>query len=95
MQATVTVERVGRRIAEASGLKGCNWEFIVVRDDNMNAFVLPGGKVSRAAASARSYQVRSGHVRSCHITYGTARPGEVGLRADQVRSDQIRSDQIG
>ncbi|CAN0391996.1 unnamed protein product, partial [Ectocarpus sp. 13 AM-2016] len=43
--ATRTVERVGKRIAEASGLKGCTWEFIVVRDDNMNAFVLPGGKV--------------------------------------------------
>ncbi|CAN0147901.1 unnamed protein product, partial [Hapterophycus canaliculatus] len=39
------VERVGKRIAEASGLKGCRWEFIVVRDDTMNAFVLPGGKV--------------------------------------------------
>ncbi|CAN0526939.1 unnamed protein product, partial [Ectocarpus sp. 8 AP-2014] len=43
--ATQTVERVGKRIAEASGLKGCTWEFIVVRDENMNAFVLPGGKV--------------------------------------------------
>lgn len=39
------MERVGKRIAEASGLKGCTWEFIVVIDDNMNAFVLPGGKV--------------------------------------------------
>ncbi|CAB1121175.1 unnamed protein product [Ectocarpus sp. CCAP 1310/34] len=44
-QATRTVERIGKRIAEASELKGCAWEFIVVRDDNMNAFVLPGGKV--------------------------------------------------
>lgn len=42
------MERVGKRIAAASGLKGCQWEFIVVKDDNMNAFVLPGGKVSRA-----------------------------------------------
>lgn len=47
-QATRTVERVGKRIAEASGLKGCKWEFIVVRDDNMNAFVLPGGKVNES-----------------------------------------------
>ena len=47
VQATLTVERVGRRIAEASGLRGCQWEFIVVKDDNMNAFVLPGGKVSK------------------------------------------------
>ncbi|CAN0288853.1 unnamed protein product [Pylaiella littoralis] len=44
-RATQTVERVGKRIAEASGLKGCKWEFIVVKDDSMNAFVLPGGKV--------------------------------------------------
>lgn len=45
MQASRTVERIGARIAEASGLEGCKWEFIVVKDDTMNAFALPGGKV--------------------------------------------------
>lgn len=45
LQATRTVERIGARIAEASGLEGCKWEFIVVKNDAMNAFALPGGKV--------------------------------------------------
>ena len=54
MQATLTVERVGRRIAEASGLKGCKWEFIVVKNDQVNAFVLPGGKVSTASLNCEA-----------------------------------------
>ena len=44
------MERIGKRIADASGLEGCNWEFIVVKDDNMNAFALPGGKVGHDEA---------------------------------------------
>ncbi|CAM9300210.1 unnamed protein product [Laminaria digitata] len=44
-QATQTVEKIGARIAEASGLEGCEWEFLVVHDESMNAFALPGGKV--------------------------------------------------
>lgn len=45
LQASRTVERIGARIAQASGLEGCKWEFIVVKNDAMNAFALPGGKV--------------------------------------------------
>lgn len=44
-QAVRTVERVGARIAEVSGLEGCKWEFLVVKDKTLNAFALPGGKV--------------------------------------------------
>eukprot|EP00904_Undaria_pinnatifida_P004708 jgi/Undpi1/14238/HiC_scaffold_9.g03887.m1 len=44
-QATQTVEKIGARIARASGLEGCDWEFLVVQDESMNAFALPGGKV--------------------------------------------------
>lgn len=44
-QASQTVEKIGARIAEASGLEGCDWEFLVVKDESMNAFALPGGKV--------------------------------------------------
>lgn len=46
MQATQTVEKIGARIARASGLEGCDWEFLVVQDESMNAFALPGGKVT-------------------------------------------------
>ena len=42
---TAVVERVGRRVAAASGIQA-EWEFAVFEDDKMvNAFALPGGKV--------------------------------------------------
>ena len=37
--------RVGPRIAAASGLPRQNWEYTVFESDQINAFVLPGGKV--------------------------------------------------
>lgn len=41
------VQRVGRRIAEATGKTDYQWEFKVVENDKMvNAFCLPGGKVA-------------------------------------------------
>lgn len=42
---TRRLERVGRRVVDASG-QGClNWEFVVFDNDTVNAWVLPGGKV--------------------------------------------------
>jgi predicted Zn-dependent protease len=43
--ANATVERVGRRLAAASGLKE-DWQFIVIDEKQVNAFALPGGKVA-------------------------------------------------
>ncbi len=43
--ANAMVERVGRRLAAASGLKE-NWQFIVIAEPKVNAFALPGGKVA-------------------------------------------------
>jgi len=41
------VQRVGRRIAEATGRRDYQWEFRVIDNDKMvNAFCLPGGKVA-------------------------------------------------
>lgn len=41
------VQRVGRRIAEATGRRDYQWEFKVIEDDKtVNAFCLPGGKVA-------------------------------------------------
>lgn len=41
------VRRAGRRIAEVSHQPGYEWEFNLIRDDEMaNAFCLPGGKVA-------------------------------------------------
>lgn len=39
------LQRVGRRIAQASGL-AYDWEFVVFDSDQENAWVLPGGKVA-------------------------------------------------
>ncbi len=43
--ANAMVQRVGRRLAAASGLQE-NWEFIVIDEPQVNAFALPGGKVA-------------------------------------------------
>ena len=43
--ANAMVQRVGTRIAQASGLKE-NWEFIVIDEPQVNAFALPGGKIA-------------------------------------------------
>ena len=53
--ASLVVQRVGRRIAAIAGddygggftqqMKGMNWEFAVIKSNDVNAFVVPGGKV--------------------------------------------------
>ena len=46
-EATVMVNRVGRRIAAAANKPEYNWEFALIQaDDQVNAFALPGGKVA-------------------------------------------------
>jgi len=40
------VERVGQRIAQGSGLTQYDWEFVVFDNDQVNAWVLPNGKVA-------------------------------------------------
>lgn len=39
------VERIGRRIVQATQAENMNWEFRVIKDDAANAFALPGGKL--------------------------------------------------
>jgi predicted Zn-dependent protease len=40
-----TIETIGKRIADSSGLSNVNWEFVAFDSPEVNAFVLPGGKV--------------------------------------------------
>lgn len=40
------VQRIGKRIALATGRSDYQWEFRVIRDKEINAFCLPGGKVA-------------------------------------------------
>ena len=44
--ARAQVERVGRRIADATGRRDYQWEFNLIEDKQVNAFCLPGGKVA-------------------------------------------------
>jgi predicted Zn-dependent protease len=39
------VRQVGKKIASVSGRDDFEYEFYVIKDDNLNAFALPGGKV--------------------------------------------------
>jgi len=39
------VQRIGEKVAAASGAKGVDWEFVLFQDDTPNAFALPGGKI--------------------------------------------------
>ncbi|ORZ37148.1 mitochondrial metalloendopeptidase OMA1, partial [Catenaria anguillulae PL171] len=41
----LTVKKVARRIIQAAGIDETGWEFHVIDSKEMNAFVLPGGKV--------------------------------------------------
>lgn len=45
-EANARVQRVGRRIADASRLSGYEWEFVVFEGDQANAWALPNGKVA-------------------------------------------------
>ncbi|MEZ6067322.1 MAG: M48 family metalloprotease [Planctomycetaceae bacterium] len=45
-ESIAIVERVGQRIAAASGRTDYDWEFKVIKSPQRNAFALPGGKVA-------------------------------------------------
>lgn len=40
------LDRCGKAIAQASGVKDFDWEFMVLESETQNAFCLPGGKVA-------------------------------------------------
>ena len=40
------LQRVGRRIAEAAQAPEFDWEFTLIRSDQVNAWALPGGKIA-------------------------------------------------
>lgn len=44
-RAQARLAEIGRRIADASGQTALDWEFVLFDSPDINAFVLPGGKV--------------------------------------------------
>ncbi|KAI8608434.1 peptidase family M48-domain-containing protein [Chytriomyces sp. MP71] len=43
--AAISVQKIARRIIEVSGIKDVEWEIYLIDHPEMNAFVIPGGKV--------------------------------------------------
>lgn len=72
------VQRVGMRIAEASGRSDYKWEFTVVQDDGtVNAWALPGGKVAVYTGILKVTQDEDGlaTVLGHEVAHATARHG--------------------
>ncbi len=44
-RAQARLSAIGRRVADAAGLGNLDWEFVLFDSPDINAFVLPGGKV--------------------------------------------------
>ena len=71
------VRRIGQRLAQAIGEESFEWEFNVIRSDQVNAFCLPGGKVAvftgilPVAANDDGLAVIMGH----EIAHAVARHG--------------------
>ncbi|ANP45693.1 M48 family metallopeptidase [Candidatus Viadribacter manganicus] len=87
---------IGRAIADASGLTNVNWEFVAFESAEVNAFVLPGGKVGffrglidLAASDGEIAAVMGheiGHVAARHAAERLSQQlaVSVGVRAAQV-----------
>ncbi|WP_428898453.1 Peptidase family M48 [Parelusimicrobium proximum] len=79
------VEKVGRKIAAVSG-KNYAWEFVLIKDNQVNAFCLPGGKVAvytgilPVAQDETGLAVIMGH----EIAHALARHGAERLSQDNI-----------
>ena len=45
-QLVDTIRDIGQKLARVTGAQGFNWEFQLIRSNQVNAFCLPGGKVA-------------------------------------------------
>jgi predicted Zn-dependent protease len=97
------VEGVGKRLAKAAGRDTMAWEYAVFDDKQLNAFVLPGGKVGvykglldlvkndDQLAAVMGHE--TGHVMARHSAerYSQQMAATVGLAVGQVAIDQTDS----
>jgi predicted Zn-dependent protease len=84
------LDRVGRRMVDASGQTHLNWEFVVLDNDAVNAWVLPNGKVAFYKGILDEMS-NDGHVAAVM----GHEMGHVSARHAQQRANQQRTAQIG
>ncbi|MEE2567744.1 M48 family metallopeptidase [Hyphobacterium marinum] len=84
------VERVGRAMVPASGQTHLNWEFVVLDNDSVNAWVLPNGKVA-FHKGLLDLMDEDGHVAAVM----GHEMGHVAGRHAQARANQQRGADIG
>jgi len=84
------LQRVGARMVNASGLTSLDWEFVVIDSDQVNAWVLPNGKVA-FYRGILDIMEEDGHV----ATVMGHEMGHVAARHSAERASQRRASQIG
>lgn len=83
------LQRVGSRIAQASGHRDYQWEFKLIESKQENAFCLPGGKVAFYTAILAKCQNEAGiaAVMGHEVAHATARHG--GQRVTTALGTQV------
>ena len=82
------IERVGARIAAATDKPDYNWEFILIENEQVNAFALPGGKVAFYTGILPTTQDETGVavVMGHEVAHALARHGTERLSQQQLLS---------
>ncbi|MFO1186396.1 MAG: M48 family metallopeptidase [Alphaproteobacteria bacterium] len=83
-----TLQRVGPRIAGSAGMSGQAWEYIVFDSEQINAFVLPGGKVGFYTGIMRLFDNDD----QCSIVMGHETGHVVGRHAAERFSQSLLAD---
>ena len=82
------LSRVGSRIASASGLNGQSWEYTVFEGDEVNAFVLPGGKVGFYSGIMKLFDNDD----QCAVVMGHETGHVIGRHAAERYSQSVAAD---
>ncbi|MBI1237663.1 MAG: M48 family metalloprotease [Alphaproteobacteria bacterium] len=84
------LQRVGANMVRATGMTGLDWEFVVIDSDQVNAWVLPNGKVA-FYRGILDIMEEDGHI----ATVMGHEMGHVAARHSAERASQQRASQIG
>lgn len=84
------LQRVGSNMVSATGMSNLDWEFVVIDSDQVNAWVLPNGKVA-FYRGILDIMEEDGHI----ATVMGHEMGHVAARHSAERASQQRASQIG
>jgi len=87
---TRRLQRVGANMVRATGMTDLDWEFVVIDSDQVNAWVLPNGKVA-FYRGILDIMEEDGHI----ATVMGHEMGHVAARHSAERASQRRASQIG